>query len=369
MIVSFVLSFISLVMAEQFYQLEVSNIEKTTAECVVITLDVKEELKSIFAFKHGQYLTLQASIDGKDLRRSYSLCSSPSDGVWQVAVKKIGGGVFSSFANDELKMGDVLDVLPPEGNFYVEVDQLNQKNYIGFAAGSGITPILSIIKEHLIQEPKATFKLFYTNQTATTVILKEELEALKNKFLGRFEIFYLLTRQQRSVPLLNGRLDADKLNVIFKSLCRIEDIDDYFSCGPEQMVMMIRDFLIDQGVSKEKIHYELFFTNVDNQKKEILKEKFGKNDCRLSVIEGGQTTEFVIGQGGNNVLDTAMNNGVDLPFACKGGVCCTCRAKLVEGDVEMLVTYGLDEDEIKEGYILTCQAIPISDKVVVDFDA
>ena len=356
-------------MSEQFYPLVIQHIEKTTADCVVITFVVKPEWKEAFAYKQGQYLTLKTEIDGEEIRRSYSLCSSPVDGEWKVAVKKIDNGVFSTYANDVLAVGDVLDVAPPSGKFFVEVDKNQQKNYVAFAAGSGITPILSIIKTHLTSESKSTFKLFYTNQTVATIILKEELEALKNMFLGRFEIFYLLTKQQRSVALLNGRLDVPKLEIIFKVLCDVDKINDYFSCGPMPMVNMITDFLTEKGVAKSNIHFELFFTEVDTTKQEILKQKFGKNDCQLSVIEGGKTTEFVIGQGGNNVLDSSINNGLDLPYACKGGVCCTCRAKLVEGDVEMLVTYGLDEQDITDGYILTCQAIPISSKVVVDFDA
>jgi len=356
-------------MSQKFYPLLVKKKTKTTSDCVVVTFDIKEEVKEHFSYKQGQYLTLQKDIGGEEVRRSYSLCSTPLDDEWEVAIKKVEDGRFSTYANDVLQVGDTIDVMPPEGKFYVDIDADRQRNYVAFAAGSGITPIISIIETHLRSEPKSTFKLFYVNQTVSTVILKEELEALKNSYLDRFEIFYFLTRQQRNIPFLNGRLDLAKLDIIFKSICDVDHIDHYFSCGPESMVVMIDDFLTKTGVPKSAIHFELFGnTAVDTKKQDRIKKVHGHKDCELSIIEGGQRTEFVIGQGGNNILDAAMNNSVDLPYACKGGVCCTCRAKLVEGKVEMLVSYGLDEQEIKDGFILTCQAIPISSKIVVDFD-
>ena len=353
-----------------FNKLFVKKIEKSTADCAIITLGVPMDLRSTFKFTQGQYLTLKAEINGQEVRRSYSLCSSPLDDEWKVGIKKVEGGLFSTFANEVLKEGDILEVMPPEGKFYVDVDSEKQRNFVAFAAGSGITPMVSIIKTHLASEPKSTFKLFYINQKASTVILKEELEALKNRYMDRFEIYYFLTKQQRSVPFLNGRLSTEKLDTIFKSICDIEMIDHYFICGPEAMIHLVKDYLAEANVKTEQIHFELFGTDQkkQNKKKEALQSSFKGKVCDLTVIEGGKSMQIKMEQGSDNVLDVALNNSADLPFACKGGVCATCKAKVVEGSVDMLLSYGLEPDEIEDGYILTCQSIPTSDKLIVDFD-
>ncbi len=356
---------------KEFVELKVKDIKKCTDDCAIISFDINENLQNQFSFKQGQYLTLRTFIEGEEVRRSYSLCSSPFDKEWKVGVKKIEGGKFSTFANEILKAGESIEALPPDGNFFVETNPEIQKNYVAFAAGSGITPIFSIIKTHLIAEPKSTFKLFYINQTVASIILKEELEALKNQFMDRLEIFYFLTREFRSVPLLNGRLDEAKMETIFNSICDVNQIDDYFSCGPESMIFMIQDFLLSKNVKKENIHFELFGTNIEAQAKakEKIADKLKGKISEVTILEGGKSFNFNMEQGSNNLLDAAMNNSADLPYACKGGVCCTCKAKLMEGQVEVLVCYGLDEEEIEEGYILTCQSLPISERVVVDFDA
>lgn len=356
-------------MSENFHKLKVASIEKTTEDCAIISLSVPAKLRKKFEFTQGQYLTLEADINGEKVRRSYSLCSSPFDKEWKVGIKKIEDGKFSTFANDVLKVGDKLDVAPPNGKFFTKVDKNNQKNYVAFAAGSGITPIFSIIKTHLIAEPKATFKLFYINQTVKSIILKEELEGLKNQFMERFEIYYFLTREHRNIPLFAGRLNEEKMETIFKSICDVSQIDDYFSCGPEAMILMIRDFLTKKGADKNRIHFELFNTSGSQAdfKKKIAKKLSGKV-TDVTIIEGGKSINFQIKTGSDNLLDAAQKNAADLPFACKGGVCCTCRAKLVEGKVEMAVTYGLEDEEVEAGFVLTCQAIPTTDKVVVDFD-
>ncbi|HFB99293.1 MAG TPA: phenylacetate-CoA oxygenase/reductase subunit PaaK [Phaeodactylibacter sp.] len=357
-------------MSNTFHKIKIAAIEKTTSDAVVITLGMPEELKGRFVFKQGQYLTLQAEINGEEVRRSYSLCSSPLDGEWKVGIKKIEGGKFSTFANEVLQEGDVLEVMPPKGGFFVEIDKTKQKNYVAFAAGSGITPIFSIIKTHLLAEPNATFKLFYINQTVASIILKEEIEALKNLFMNRFEVFYFLTKEHRNVPLLKGRLDEEKLNIIFKSICDAETVDEYFSCGPEAMILMIRDFLLKKNVAKNKIHFELFnTTGASVEAKKKVAQTFKGKVAAITIMEGGKSMSFKIEQGSDNILDAAIKNAADLPFACKGGVCCTCRAKLIEGEVKMLVNYGLEEEEVEQGYILTCQSIPVSEKIVVDFDS
>ena len=354
----------------RFHPLQVTKITKTTDDCVLVNLQPSSGSLETFRFIQGQYLTLKAIIGGASVQRSYSLCSSPLDEILQVGIKQVPLGKFSTFANQELKVGDTLESLPPGGKFYVDISKEAQKNYVCFAAGSGITPMVSIIKTHLLSEPKATFKLFYINQTVSSIILKEELEAIKNQFMERFEIFHFLTRQNRSVELFNGRLNEEKLDTIFNTICDTEKIDDYFLCGPEAMIFLIKDFLEQQSVDKKKIHFELFTTS--GAAKPIapeLKKKLQGKTCKVTLTEGGKSMNFEVAMGGDNILDAALNNSADLPYACKGGVCSTCRAKLIEGEVDMAVAYGLEEEEIKAGYILTCQALPTSEKVVVDFDA
>ncbi len=353
----------------KFYPLLVSGIERTTKDCSVVTLAVPEEQRSVFDFYQGQYLTLKAQISGEEVRRSYSLCSSPLDNKWSVAIKQIEGGLFSTFANTELAVGDALEVMPPEGNFYVEVDPAQRRNYLGFAAGSGITPILSIIRTHLSQEPEATFKLFYVNQTVSSIILKEELEALKNVFLDRFEIFYFLTREQRNNPLLNGRVDQEKLQTIFGSICSIEEIDHSFICGPKEMIFLIRDELEAAGLAKDRIHYELFFSgdteNGSVTKAPVIDKTEGAD---VTIIDGGKEFHFTMPAAHDNLLDAALAAGADLPFACKGGVCSTCKCRVLLGSVEMKVNYALEEKEVANNFVLSCQAVPTSDVVKVDFD-
>lgn len=354
-------------MARGFHKIKVKDIQKTTKDCSVVSFDIPEELQEEFNYQSGQYLTLKANVNGEDLRRSYSLCSCPLDQQWQVAVKKIEDGRFSTFVNDELKVGDELEVMAPNGRFYKEISD-KKKNYVAFAAGSGITPMHSIIKTHLTQEPESTFKLFYVNRNIQSIILKEEIEALKNQFMGRFELYHFLTREARDAALFNGRLTEDKMRSIGELLVDYKSIDDFFICGPAEMIFMVRDFLEGVGVEKEKIHFELFGS--PNQQKTVKKVSENKDDLSdVSIINGGITTSFKMAMDGNDILDAALANNADLPFACKGGVCCTCRAKLIEGEVEMRVNYALEPEEVENNYILTCQAIAKSDKIIVDFDS
>lgn len=354
-----------------FHEIAIENIYKETKGCVVITLDIPEELKSSFQFVQGQHLNLRAMIDGEDVRRSYSLCSSPVENKWQVAVKKIKGGKFSTYANEQLKVGDTLDVMLPDGKFFVDVDNSKPKHYVFFAAGSGITPVLSIIKTHLALEPNSTVQLFYLNRKVKSIIFKEEIEGLKNKYLGRLEIFHFLTREQRGIQLLNGRFTSEKLHELTSKVIDVSSTDECFVCGPEEMIFLIRDEMIKAGLAEEKIHFELFVTgNTEEDKKhiaEVLEHQSDHTD--VTIIDGDKEFHFEMGAEYDNILDAALASDADLPFACKGGVCCTCRAKVVEGEVEMKLNYGLEPDEVEAGYVLTCQAVPTTDKVVVDFDA
>jgi ring-1,2-phenylacetyl-CoA epoxidase subunit PaaE len=326
-------------------------------------------LKDAFAFKQGQYLTFKTTIEGEEVIRSYSLCSCPHDGLWQVGVKEVPGGRFSTYANRVLKPGDSLEVMEPNGRFFVDVDPSQARNYVAFAAGSGITPIYSIIKTHLTAEPDSTFKLFYINQTVGSIILREEIEALKNTFMERFEVYYFLTKESRNMPLFDGRLNEEKLEELCSKVIQTDSIDHVFSCGPEEMIFMVKDFMMSKGMDEKKIHFELFNTSGSTHrvKHDYSKELAGLVS-KVTILEGGKTFNFDIAQGSNNILDAALQAGADVPFACKGGVCCTCRAKLMEGEVDMKVNYALEQEEVDKGFILTCQAIPKSEKVVVDFD-
>ncbi|TRX48488.1 2Fe-2S iron-sulfur cluster binding domain-containing protein [Fulvivirga sp. M361] len=352
----------------KFYPLEISDLEKTTDECTIVTMKVNEDLQDTFKYTQGQYLTFKALVEGEELRRSYSLCSSPLDKEWKIGVKKIQDGRFSSFVNDHLKVGDTLEVAPPAGRFFVEINATKPRHIVAFAAGSGITPMLSIIKTHLTQEPDTSIQLFYLNRTVSSIILREELEALKNLHMERFELFHILDEEQRNVHLLNGRLDEEKLKQLFNNgLCDKEEIDEVFICGPQPLIFAIKDFLTSEGINEKKIHFELFGTPVTAKSKKA-DNKFKGKMADVTIHEGGKTLTFKVPQGEGNILDSALNNSADLPFACKGGVCCTCKAKLVEGSVDMLVNYALEGEEVKDGFILTCQSIPTSDKVVVNFD-
>ncbi len=357
-------------MSSSFYPLKVKELYKTTNECTIVTLAVSADIKEKFRYHQGQYLTFKQTINGEEVRRSYSLCSSPIDDEWKVGIKKVEGGRFSTWANEVLQVGDSLSSLPPQGHFTTPINKEKQQNYIAFAAGSGITPVFSIIKTHLKAEPQATFKLFYINQKVSTIILKEELEALKNKYMDRLEIFHFLTRQNRSVPLFNGRLSEEKLDTIFKTIANLDNTDHFFTCGPEPLIMMVKAYLEKNGVPKEKNHFELFGTNTQTsaKKQESIKDQFKGKACDVTIMEGGKSYNFVIEQGSDNILDAALQNDADMPYACKGGVCATCKAKLIEGQVDMLLDYGLETEEKERGYILTCQALPISEKVVVDYD-
>jgi len=354
----------------EFHNIKVADIYKETKDCVVITFDIPAKLKDKFRFTQGQHLTIRKEINGQDIRRNYSLCSSPLDDVWKVAVKTIREGIFSNYAFNQLKKGDELQVMPPHGEFYVKIDENASKNYIAFAAGSGITPILSIIKTHLLKEPKSTFKLFYLNRTVKSIIFKEEIEQLKSRFFHRFQVFYFLTKEQRDIPFLNGRFDKEKLGVLTKTFIDIEDTAHAFICGPQDMIFLISDELQAAGLPKEKIHYELFFTGSSEEENrhiaEVLEQR--ADGTEVTIIDAGKEFHFIMDDDYDTILDGALAAGADLPFACKGGVCSTCKCKLIEGNVKMKVNYALEDKELANNFVLSCQSVPTSKKVVVDFD-
>lgn len=357
-------------MAVHFHKLKVKQVKKETEDCVSISFDVPDNLKSEFSFEQGQNITIKKTVDGEELRRSYSICAAPFENELRVAVKKVDGGKFSSFAADALKAGDELEVLPPTGKFNTKLHADNSKQYLAFAAGSGITPVLSIIKTTLQTEPGSSFTLVYGNRSRNSIIFFEELEGLKNKYLQRFNFINVLSRERTDAPINFGRINATKLTELSK-LINYKNIDEFFICGPEEMIFCVKEFLEASGVETKKIHFELFTT--PGQKKAVnTKPQDTSNDggpkSKITVRLDGRSFDFDLGFDSDNILDAALKQGADLPYACKGGVCCTCKAKLLEGEVEMEVNWGLEHEEIEQGYILTCQSHPKTEKVVVDFD-
>jgi len=357
-------------MSIHFHKLAVKEIKKETADCVSVSLLVPEEIKKEFLFKQGQSLTMRTFIDGKEVRRTYSICSSPLDNEWRVAIKKQEGGIFSTFANEQLKEGEVLEVMQPVGNFHTRLEAANKKNYVAFAAGSGITPVISIIKTTLRTEPRSLFTLVYGNRNKGSIIFKEELEGLKDKFIERFRVIYILSREKTDAPINSGRIDTEKLKQLRK-LIDYDGTDEFFICGPEQMIFTVKDFLETNNISKEKIHYELF--TIPGEKRSTLTrtqhvfESEGPTS-KVTIKLDGISFDIQLSFSGPPILDAALQQGADLPFSCKGGVCCTCKARLIEGKVDMDVHWGLEQEEIEQGYILTCQSHPKTERVIVDFD-
>lgn len=354
----------------EFRKLKIEDSYKETDDTTVITLHVPSEYHNEFKFTQGQHLTLRAVINGEDLRRSYSLCSSPLDLQWKVAVKQIPGGKFSTYVNEVLKSGDEIEVMAPSGEFGVMARAESSKNYLFFAAGSGITPILSMIKTHLRTEPNSTCKLFYVNKSAKTIIFKEELEQLRNIYFGRLEIYYFLTQEKRDIDLFNGRFDDQKMNILAKTFIDIPDTNEVFLCGPEQMIKYVSEYLIKAGLPEELIHYELFVKGLSEEDIKRTKRLAKQNveGVEVTIVDGGKEFKFTMTKDFDNILDAALSAGADLPFACKGGVCSTCKCEVKQGNVEMKINYALEENEVAQNLVLSCQAVPTTEKVLVDFD-
>jgi ring-1,2-phenylacetyl-CoA epoxidase subunit PaaE len=353
----------------QFYSLAIKDIRKETPECVSIAFDVPEKLAEQFTFNPGQNITLKFKVDNEELRRSYSICSSPHENELRVAVKKIPSGKFSSHANHHFKIGDIIEIMPPSGRFGIKAKIISSKNYLAFAAGSGITPVISIIKSVLLNEPNSSFTLVYGNKNRNSIIFREQLEALKNKFMNRFVVHHILSREKTDAPVNHGRIDAEKCEQLSRGLIDFNKMDNIFLCGPEQMIFTVRDWLSSHNIPAGKIHFELF--TVPGQKAvatKIVTENTG-NKSSITIKLDGTSFEFKLPYEGRSILDGALDEGADLPFACKGGVCATCKAKLISGKVEMESNYALEEDELEAGFILTCQSHPRTAEVTIDFDS
>ncbi len=355
-----------------FHPLRIKELRRETHDAVSIAFDVPESLADDFRFTQGQYLTLKAMINGEDVRRNYSVCVSPLDGELRVAVKKVPGGRFSTFANEQLKTGDTLEVMPPMGKFYTPLVPEQAKTYVGFAGGSGITPVISILKTVMQVEPHSNFILFYGNRGTNSIIFKEELEDLKNEYMDRISLYHVFSEERLDSELFNGFITPEKCKAFARLLFDVKEVDEYFICGPEPMMLAIQEGLQALEVPESKIHIELFTTPGSRAASSAMEDRKSlidpEKESQVSVRLDGKTFDMRLSYGGDSILDAALKTGADLPFACKGGVCATCRAKLEEGEVEMDVNYALEEDELEAGFILTCQSHPRSEKLRVDFD-
>lgn len=355
-------------MTPKFHTLTISDIRKETEDTVSIAFEIPTAIKNDYAFKPGQYLTLKALIDGEDTRRSYSLCSAPFENEWRVAVKQIENGKFSTYANNSLSIGQSMEVMTPAGNFHAVVDASHKKSYVLFAAGSGVTPIFSIAKTVLQEEPNSDVTLFYGNKGFASIIFREEIEALKNKYMDRLRVVHILSRESLGNKIQKGRIDGSKVDELYNSFLAQTTIDEVFVCGPEEMIHSVKDFFHAKGLNDKQVHFELFSTS--STKTEVKKTESDEPSFEsfVKVIIDGDLVEVAMQSTGETILDAATRAGGDLPFACKGGVCCTCKAKILEGSAKMDVNYALEPDEVENGYILTCQAHPTSPTLTVSFD-
>ena len=357
-------------MAEHFHALRVAEIVPETAEANSIRFEIPPELRERFEFKAGQHLTLRTTLGGEEVRRNYSLCTAPDDNDWMVTVKRIGGGLFSNWVGDNLKPGDTVEVMPPHGSFTTEFDASRSRHLVGIAGGSGITPVMSLIKTTLKCEPSSRFTLLYGNRDSSSVIFLEALAALKDKYLGRFEIYHFLDAEEQDIELFNGMLNRERLDEAISALVPdAADVDDWFICGPGPMMDAAEGALLDGRVPKERIHIERFTADRPPEavSREMAQLQTQAAGVTLAVTLDGRTRRVPFAAG--NILDSARTAGLPAPFACKAGVCATCRAKVTKGKVEMAARYGLTDEEVADGYVLTCQSVPLGDGVAVDYDA
>ncbi len=354
----------------QFNTLLVKDVRKETSDTVSVSFTIPSEINAEdYKFIPGQYITLKTIINGEDVRRAYSICSSPDENELRVAIKKVPHGVFSTYANTKLKAGDAIDVMTPTGHFFSEYQKENSKNYVLFAAGSGITPILSIIKHVLATEASSKITLLYGNKEVDSIIFGKELDAIKNAYPARFNFQLVFSQEDRGIDAFYGRINAEKLPLWGKAFFDVSSTDEFFMCGPEGMTNDIRAYLKEQNVADSKIHFELFHASGSKTDKAIEEiPPANKVDANMTIIMDDERYDFTLKTEGMDILQAGVEAGLDLPFSCKGGVCCTCKAKLLEGNATMTMNYSLLDEEVEAGYILTCQAHPTTEKVVVSFD-
>ncbi|TWI35867.1 1,2-phenylacetyl-CoA epoxidase subunit PaaE [Paracoccus sulfuroxidans] len=355
----------------RFHPLKVTDVRRETRDAVVVTLTPRDEDRALFDFTQGQYLTFRRSFDGEELRRSYSICAGKDEGVLKVGIKRVDGGAFSTWVNENLNAGDEIEAMPPMGKFFTALEPDTEKHYLGFAGGSGITPVLSIIKTVLTREPKSRFTLVYANRQISSIMFREELEDLKNTYLGRLSVIHILDSEAQDIDLFTGRVDAEKMKALFEHWIDAGSVTTAFICGPEPMMLAIAQSLRDHGLDDSQIKFELFASSQPGRAKARAVSQAqadSGNAIEATVTLDGSTRSFTMARNGQTVLDAAIANHIDAPYSCKAGVCSTCRCKVLEGEVEMEVNHALEDYEVRAGYVLSCQAVPLSDRVIVTYD-
>ncbi len=357
-------------MPTHFHPLKVAEIVPETADANSIRFDVPPELRDAFAFKAGQHLTLRAEIGGEEVRRNYSLCTAPADQDWMVTVKRIAGGVFSNWVAENLKAGDTIEVMSPHGSFTCEFDAGARRHFVGIAGGSGITPVMSLTRTALKVEPGSRVTLLYGNRDSSSIIFLDELAELKDRYMGRLELFHFLAEEEGDFELFNGMLDRVRCDdAILNLVPDAPDVAGWFICGPGPMMDAAEGALLDRGIDKDRIHIERFTAGRPSAAlaAEMAELQTKAAGTSIAVTLDGRTRRIAFSE--SNILDSAREAGMSAPFACKAGVCATCRARVTSGKVEMAARYGLTDEEVAEGYILTCQSVPVGDGVAVDYDA
>jgi ring-1,2-phenylacetyl-CoA epoxidase subunit PaaE len=361
-------------MSTLFHSLRIRDVRRETKDCVSIAFDVPSELRDAFAFSAGQYVNLRAFIDGDELRRSYSLCNAPHSGEWRVAIKRVEGGCFSEYANTKLKTGDAIDVMPPDGKFCFAPSRDEKRHVVAIAAGSGITPILSIVTTLLEREPQSSVTLIYGNRRVRDIVFKEELEDLRDRFLARFQLFHVLSQEPVDSPILHGRIDEKKIvSIIDKIRSNAQDIRAYV-CGPGDLIDVAQRALHECGLSRDRVYREVFTpsqTTAARASKPTAAPRKSETvpSAAVTVIADGIERVLRVPFNGDSVLETALAAGIDAPYACKAGVCCTCRAQVLEGEVKMDANYTLEDHEVRRGFVLTCQSHPVTATVKLSYDA
>lgn len=351
----------------RFHPLKVTEVRKTIRDAVVVSLEPANT--DDFDFIQGQYLTFRQDIEGTEIRRSYSICAGKDDGILQVGIKKVDGGAFSTWANENLAAGMTLEAMPPMGSFHTAIDPKQAKSYLGFAGGSGITPVLSILKTTLMREPDSRFTLVYANRGVNTIMFREELEDLKNNHMGRLNVIHILESDAQDIDLFTGRVDEAKCAALFEHWIDIASVDTAFICGPEPMMLGIAKALKENGLTDAQIKFELFASSQPGRlkrKASAATDAVAKLAEAVVIIDGSPRT-VTMGKD-QTVLEAALAGGLDAPFACKAGVCSTCKCKVLEGEVEMVANHALEDYEVEQGFILSCQSFALTDKVVVDYD-
>jgi ring-1,2-phenylacetyl-CoA epoxidase subunit PaaE len=352
-----------------FHPLRVAAVDRLTEDAVAITFEVPESLREEFRFNAGQHLSVRAEMIGDDVRRNYSICTPATGGPLRIGVKRIPDGVFSSYAAEQLRRGDVLDVMTPSGTFGTPMDGAQAKRYVAVAAGSGITPVLSILATALTVEPQSTAALIYVNRQTSTIMFLEELEDLKNRFPERFQLIHVLGEELTEVDMLSGRLDVERLGRILDTILPVDDVDEWFLCGPLAMTDSVRGVLLERNVDPANVHRELFHVGAPRTRhRPALDAEQGLKGAEVTVILDGRSVTFTLPPDGDSILNETLRVRSDAPYACRNAVCGTCRARVVQGEVEMDSNYALEPDEVTRGYVLTCQSHPVTDRVVVDFD-